>query len=155
MEEKEILKLVFLELKKRNIVRTQKDLASLAEISPVSLSLAINGKMTSRNILSTINKKVDGMFNPAWIITGEGPMLASQTAEVQNISFGDNSQVGGNGNTYNAGADAAELASLRTENTALKAENATLRKEVAEKDKTIARLEGKIEIYKEMTNNNH
>lgn len=146
MTEKEILKLVFLELKKRDVVKTQKDLAKLAEITPVSLSLAMNGKMTARNALSSINKNVGNIFSDMWLMTGVGEMLASAPDnQTFIVGMGDYSQVGGNGNTYNAGADAAELAALRTE-------NAELRKEIAEKDKTIARLEGKIEIYKEMAN---
>lgn len=87
-------------------------------------------------------------FTSDWIMNGE----SNPDNQTFNVSMGDNSQVGGSGNIYNAGADAAELASLRAENSELKAENDTLRKEVAEKDKTIARLEGKIEIYKEMVN---
>lgn len=107
----------------------------------------------SDNIINKACEKYP-MLNRMWLQTGDGPMInpvqVDSETQTFNVSMGDNSQVGGSGNIYNAGADAAELASLRAENSELKAENDTLRKEVAEKDKTIARLEGKIELYKEM-----
>lgn len=152
MTRHEIITAMLIELKARGLFKMKKEIAEKIGVNSATLSSALhdNNNCLTESLLLKLNEAYGNIFSISWIITGEGEMLAKKPEEQTfNVNMGSGMQVG-DGNTYNESADAAQLDALRKENTELKEEVTILRKEVAEKDKTIARLEGRIETYKEM-----
>lgn len=77
------LRIAYGELIKRGLVETQKDMALKMGASPSNISSALAGQasaLTSR-FFKRFNKAFDNIFDEAWLLTGEGEMLADVVAE--------------------------------------------------------------------------
>ena len=136
----EKLQLMFDELKKRGVVRTQKQLASLigAAESTLSNAFRVDSKYCTQSLLARINDNTGRIFNSTWLFTGEGPMLAEQRGDTFGYTThnGDvNTNTGSGTQNVRTGADPEELSQLRSRVRELEIEN--------------ARLQGMIEILKE------
>lgn len=77
MSKQEILEYIYNYLRTNGLIHTQKDLANLIHASAPNISNALKGdsRFLTNNLLSRINNASGNIFNEAWLLTGEGPML--------------------------------------------------------------------------------
>lgn len=84
----------FLQLRCEGIVKTQKDLANMINMPAPNLSKALKGdKMYyTEGFVSRFTNAFDNIISKSWLLTGEGPMLASdaqQQASIYNNEKGE------------------------------------------------------------------
>lgn len=116
------------------MVRSQKEFAELVNFNEANMSSALNGntKYLTDNLLRKVSD-VTGVFNPAWLLTGEGDMLLSQ-GTTQHVSGSNNTAVsGGNvvriGNISGSAGEERGQETLKVENDLLRSENESLRRQ--------------------------
>lgn len=66
-------------LKKEHKIKNQVDLAAKMELSPVTVSRALNGTYKGEKFAQDLNAHFEFMFSISWLLYGEGDMLANKT----------------------------------------------------------------------------
>lgn len=145
MTQQQILKTMYDELIIRGIIGSQLDLATLIGGSNATISAALAGKedKLSNKLLRRINAASGNIFNPAWVLTGEGQMLNP----CQNITIdasGDHIATGDiNGGNNNFGSGSHTIAPQQQGNDMTYAQQLiiTQQKLIAQQEKNIELLE--------------
>ena len=71
-------------------VSTKQEFAELVGINNVTLSRFLNGKTEpSKKTIQSINEAIGSPFNEAWLLTGEGEMMADGTSVNPNTQTSD------------------------------------------------------------------
>lgn len=65
-------------LKKEHKIKNQVDLAAKMELSPVTVSRALNGTYKGEKFAQDLNAHFEFMFSISWLLYGEGDMLADK-----------------------------------------------------------------------------
>lgn len=136
MEKVEILRAMVQELQKRGLIAKQKDVADRLRTSTSTVSSAIHGNPNActRSFILRLNDAFGSIFNPAWMLTGEGAMILADA-----VQQGTNSAEGSDAaaiNTANQQGD--NLGGHAQKN--LSGDNAKWFALVDEKDRQINRL---------------
>ena len=69
-------------LKKEHKIKNQVDLAAKMELSPVTVSRALNGTYKGEKFAQDLNAHFEFMFSISWLLYGEGDMLADKPEPV-------------------------------------------------------------------------
>ena len=83
MEKVEIIRAMFDELKKRGLVEKQKDIAEALNVRTSIVSSAMHGHPNgcTQSFINRLNKAYGSIFNPVWLLSGEGAMLLADTVQ--------------------------------------------------------------------------
>ena len=83
MEKVEIINAMFVELKKRGLVAKQKDIADAMNVSTSVVSSAMHGHPNgcTQSFINRFNKAFGSIFNPVWMLTGEGAMILADAVQ--------------------------------------------------------------------------
>ncbi len=143
MTELEILKTMREILFQKGLFVKQKEMAAKIGVPPSSLSSALHGNKNAltRNFLFRINAAYDNIFNPEWISTGEGPVLAADAVKPVQIDASVHQHSADRGGMVVEGGIDDAVISLQIQNRMLKAENEQLRRDVARLEEEKAKLE--------------
>lgn len=136
MEKVEIINAMFGELKKRGLVEKQRDIADAMNVRTSVVSSAMHGHPNgcTQSFINRLNKAFGSIFNPVWLLTGEGAMILADA-----VQQGTNSAEGSDAaaiNTANQQGD--NLGGHAQKN--LSADNEKWFALVDEKDRQINRL---------------
>lgn len=129
------LEKAYLFIRSQGKVHTKTDLAAAMEANSVTISRAFSGKKgyLTKDFLIRFNAAFGNIFNMAYLMRGEGEMLAVSESG-NNIVQGDNNHHFNQ--SVSASAD-SEVSVLKKEVEVLSKENAMLKKMVEDKDKEI------------------
>lgn len=77
MEKVEIINAMIAELKRRGLVRKQRDISDTLHSAPSVVSCAVHGHPNgcTQPFIFKLNEAYGSLFNPEWLISGEGFML--------------------------------------------------------------------------------
>lgn len=77
MEKVEIINAMIAELKRRGLVRKQRDISDTLHSAPSVVSCAVHGHPNgcTQSFIFKLNEAYGSLFNPEWLISGEGFML--------------------------------------------------------------------------------
>lgn len=161
MEKVEIIRAMVQELQKRGLIAKQKDIADRLKTSTSTVSSAIHGNPNActRSFILRLNDAYGSIFNPAWLLAGEGAMLAEDAKREQerNVQIETHQHTTGQSSSsvYVGAAGEDIIISLQMSNRMLKAENDSLKKDVARLTEDKAKLEARVDdLLKALINQN-
>lgn len=159
MEKVEIIHAMVQELQKRGLIAKQKDIAERLKTSTSTVSSAIHGNPNActRSFILRLNDAYGSIFNPAWLLAGEGAMLAEDAKREQerNVQIETHQHTSGQSSSSVYVGAAGEDIIISLQNRMLKAENDSLKKDVARLTEDKAKLEARVDdLLKALINQN-
>ena len=153
MEKVEIINAMISELKKRGLIRKQKDIGEAIGSAPSVVSNAVHGRPAgcTQSFIFKLNEAYGSLFNPEWLISGKGHMLkvdadlAAETAA--KVAEAARMQIDNSIHQHNASNGATVIEGCTTDMTVqlLRVEVENLRKDNARLEAEKKRLEAKVD----------
>ena len=142
MEKVEIINAMIAELKRRGLVRKQRDISDTLHSAPSVVSCAVHGHPNgcTQSFIFKLNEAYGSLFNPEWLISGQGYMLlADAEANAKPSSSTTIQQQNAENCTAVVGANDPDAVTVRL----LQMKIETLEKENARLESEKAKLEAK------------
>lgn len=153
MEKVEIINAMIAELKRRGLVRRQKDISDTLHSAPSVVSCAVHGHPNgcTQSFIFKLNEAYGSLFNPEWLISGKGHMLkadadlAAETAA--KVAEAARMQIDNSIHQHNASNGATVIEGCPPDLTVqlLRVEVENLRKDNARLEAEKKRLEAKVD----------